>query len=205
MMGPVNPGTVEWSGENPGIYLKDSEDGSWLALAVFFRVVTSPHGRGTGIVVLGAPDRAAGHPEAPNVCITDNQPLLRYLIANFVSKFASFRGSVALPKMTYLPLTGAQTEGDAKAYYAESMRASGLEITLRWEDLGSPFAVDVPVGMSATGAHQMYSVFIEARRASILINGKPAPGKVYPRDFLGRRMSTAFLAFSETWVNPPAA
>jgi hypothetical protein len=46
---------------------------------------------------------------------------------------------------------------------------------------------------------------VEAKRASILVDGKPLPGKVVPRDFLGRRMSTAFLAFSETWVNPPAA
>ncbi len=205
MKGPVNPGSVEWSGENPGIYLKDREDGSWLALSVFFRVVTSPHGRGTGIVVLGAPDKAAGHPDAPNFCVTDNQPLLRYLIDNFVSKFASFRGSVALPKMPYLPLTAAGTDGDASSYYAESMRAPGVEVALRWEELGAPFAVDVPVEMSATGAHQMYSVFVEAKRASILVDGKPLPGKVVPRDFLGRRMSTAFLAFSETWVNPPAA
>ena len=205
MKGPVNPGSVEWSGENPGIYLKDREDGAWLALSVFFRVVTSPHGRGTGIVVLGAPDRAAGHPEAPNFCITDNPPLMRYLIADFVSKFASFRGSVALPQMTYLPVTGVQTEGDGISHYAETMRAAGVEATLRWEELGAPFAVDVPVEMSATGSHQMYSVFFEAKRASILVNGKPLPGRVFPRDFLGRRMSTAFLAFSETWIKPAAA
>jgi|ERR1043166_1819649 hypothetical protein len=205
MQGPVNPGTVEWSGENPGIYLKDREDGSWLALAVFFRVVTSPHGRGAGVLVLGAPDAAAGHPHAPNLCITDNRPLMDYLVANFVCKFASFRGSVALSKMTYLSSQSIETEGDGKTFHMESMRASGVSVALRWEQLGQPFAVDVPVAMSATGAHQMYSVFLEAQRASILIDGKPLAGKVVPRDFLGRRMNTAFLAYSETWINPPSA
>jgi len=42
----VFPGTVEWSGENPGISLKDRPDGPFVALASFFRVVLSPHGRG---------------------------------------------------------------------------------------------------------------------------------------------------------------
>ena len=44
---PVNPGQVEWSGDNPGIYLKRIADGPFTALALFFRVVLSPHGRGT--------------------------------------------------------------------------------------------------------------------------------------------------------------
>src|SRR5450631_3774470 len=91
MQGPINTGKVEWSGENPGIYFKSGTDGAWVALSVFFRVVTSPHGRGTGLLVLGEPDTPAGQPGAMNFCITDNTPLMRYLIADFVSKFASFR------------------------------------------------------------------------------------------------------------------
>jgi hypothetical protein len=36
-----------------------------------------------------------------------------------------------------------------------------------------------------------------------MVNGKATPGKAIQRDFLGRKMSSAFLAFSETWINPP--
>lgn len=43
---PINPGKVEWSGENPGIYLKESADGPFVSLVSFFRVICSPHGRG---------------------------------------------------------------------------------------------------------------------------------------------------------------
>ena len=39
-------GTVDWSGENPGISLKENPDGPFVTLASFFRVVLSPHGRG---------------------------------------------------------------------------------------------------------------------------------------------------------------
>jgi len=205
MSNPVNPGIVEWSGENPGIYLKDHEQGEWLALAVFFRVATSPHGRGTGVIVLGAPQRAECHPQAPNFCITDNEPLMRYLVADFVSRFASFRSAGALAEMPYLPLTEARIGGDAVTCHEESVCADDLCVTLRWDGLGTPFAVDVPPAMSATGEHQMYSVFVEARQASILVDGRPLPGSIVQRDFLGRRMSTGFLALSETWLRPVGA
>jgi hypothetical protein len=35
-----------------------------------------------------------------------------------------------------------------------------------------------------------------------VINGAPLPGQIADRQFFGRTMSTAFLAFSETWVTP---
>jgi hypothetical protein len=163
---PVNPGKVEWSGENPGIYLKDAE-GRWQTLAVYFRVVTSPHGPGRGIVLIGATSTAAGHPEAPNLCLSDNEPLMRWLVADFVSRFASFRDSAGLRAMSYHAADHFDTTGDGRTFHQEQVAGNGLEVTLRWD-------------------------------------GRPMPGKVIQRDFLDRRMSTAFLAFSETWIKPVA-
>jgi hypothetical protein len=200
---PVNPGKVEWSGENPGIYLKDAE-GHWQTLSVFFRVVTSPHGPGIGAVLIGAPTTGRGYPDAPNLCLSNNETLLRWLVDNFVSRFASFRDSAGLRAMTYHPADRFSTTGDGRTFHQEHVAGNGLELTLRWQSLSPPFAVDVAPGMSATGAHQMYSVFVEAADGSITLNGQRMPGKVIQRDFLDRRMSTAFLAFSETWVKPAA-
>jgi len=202
MVSPVNPGKVEWSGENPGIYLKDDED-NWKTLAVFFKVVTSPLGRGTGVLILGAPFQALAFPAADNVCVTDNQPLMQWLIANFVSRFASFSGAVALTSLRYLPATSFATTAESTKFHQESISGNGVEIVMRWEDLDEPFAVDVAPATSATGQHQMYSVFVEARRGTITMNGAALPGKIIQRNFLDRRMSTAFLAFSETWITPP--
>ena len=42
----------------------------------------------------------------------------------------------------------------------------------------------------------------EQRSGTIELNGKALPGQVIVRDFLGRRMSTAFLAFCESWILP---
>jgi len=202
MVSPVNPGQVEWSGENPGIYLKDDE-GNWKTLAVFFKVVTSRLGGGSGVLVLGAPFQPLAFPAANNVCVTNNQPLMQWLIANFVSRFASFRGAQALGCLPYLPATSFTTTAERVKFHQERICGNGVEIVMRWEDLAEPFAVDVAPAMSATGQHQMYSVFVEARRGTITMNGAPLPGKIIQRNFLDRRMSTAFLAFSETWITPP--
>ena len=201
MASPVIPGQVVWSGDNPGIYLKGAH-GDWQSLAVYFRVVTSPHGSGSGIVVLGAPRAATGWPQSPNFCISSNEPLLRWLVGDFVARFASFRGMAGLQAMRYLPATTTRTAGDGSSYHEESLEATGLSATLRWERLSTPFAADVPPDMSSTGAHRMLSVFVEAQSGSITVNGSPLPGQVIERDFLGRRMSTAFLAFCETWITP---
>lgn len=201
MNSPVNSGHVEWSGENPGIYLKD-DSGAWQALAVYFRVVASPHGPGTGAIVLGSPASNAGLPNAPNLCISNNEPLMRWLVTQFVSRFASFRGAAALSAMSYVRGSSFETAGDGRTYHQETLRGDRVSIALRWEQLGVPFAVDVRPSMSATGKHQMYSVFVEAATGAIEVNGKRLPGRVVQRDFLDRRMSTAFLAFSETWLTP---
>ncbi len=202
---PIHPGTVDWSGENPGIYLKDSADGPWRSLLCFFRIVLSPHGRGHGLVLLEAPDLQGSRPDALNVCVTDNEPMMRWLIAEFMSHFASFRGRAALRELEYRRLTDVRASGDPRRAYSEWVEGDGVEATLSWTGLGAPFAVELPVEKSATGRHEMFSLFVEADQASGTVNGRRLPGRVFPRDFAGRESRTAFLAFSETWVRPPSA
>ncbi len=199
---PVNPGTVEWSGENPGIYLRDTADGPWTGLGIFFRVVLSPHGRGHTMIVLDEPDAAAGFPDAANICITDNKRMTKYLIEGFMSRFPSFKGKAALTGMSWHTLLSVRTEGDLEKQYSEIVTADGIEAVMTWKDMGEPFPVEVTPETSATRAHDMYSVFFEAKDASISVNGTPLRGRVSDRQFFGKTMSTAFLALSETWVTP---
>lgn len=199
---PVNPGVVEWSGDNPGIYLKDDPGGPYVTLALFFRVVLSPVGCGTAMLVLGAPDTRAGWPHAPNLMITDNQALSRYLIDGFVTNMPTFRGKPGLEAATFLPLTDAAVSGDPRTRHVETVRSGDLVAEMDWGELGVPFAVEVGAAQSATGTHEMYSVFVEARAASVRLDGRALAGRPADRQLFGRTISTAFLAFSETWVRP---
>jgi hypothetical protein len=202
---PVNPGTVEWAGDNPGIYLRKSSDGPWTGLGIFFRVLYSPHGRGTLMIVLGDPGQATGFPDSRNVCLTTNAELAHYLINNFIKKFPSFRGQPGLDAMTWLEAESYSSTGDMQTSWTEVMHANGCTAQMSWNDLGTPFAVEVGPKDCATGAHDMYSVFLEAQSASVTINSIPLTGQVCERLFFGKKMSTAFIAVSETWVRPAAS
>ena len=199
----INPGRVDWSGENPGIYLKSDPAGDYTALALFFRVALSPFGRGHTAIVLGAPDADKGWPEVPNFIMTDNQQMMRWIIDGWVTKMPTFIGKAGLSAMTWLDCDGVEKRpGDVKSRYSETLRGSGVTLEMVWRDMGDPIPVEVTPENSATKAHEMYSVFLEAGQAEIVINGTPLPGAVGERQFFGRKMSTAFLAFSETWVTP---
>jgi hypothetical protein len=46
----------------------------------------------------------------------------------------------------------------------------------------------------------MPSLFVGCEEASIEVNGKRLPGSPIPREVAGHKISTAMLAFSETWI-----
>ncbi len=137
----INPGRVEWCGENPFIQLQ--EGGSVSALALFFRIVLSPYGRGCAGLVLGAPHRAAGWPDAPNLLMTDNQRLLRRIVDGWVNGMPAFRDLPGLGGMTWIDLEESLRIPDpAAGRHTESLSGAGVSVELIWDGLGAPFAVE---------------------------------------------------------------
>ncbi|MHB1133299.1 MAG: hypothetical protein ACYC4L_13070 [Chloroflexota bacterium] len=195
---PINPGTVDWTGENPGISLRETEDGPFVCLASFFRVFYSPHGTGHGLVLLWDPARE--HPY--NACYTDNERLMEWLLKEFVVHFGSYRGNPLVPNLPIRRAGSYGRGGDPRSEYSEVIGSQGFEIRLTWRDLSAPYIVTLPADKSATGVHELYSLFVDARAAEVVVNGQQAAGSAFPRDFYGHQSSTAFLAFSESWVRP---
>jgi hypothetical protein len=194
------PGSVEWSGENPGISLKERPDGPFTALASFFRVVLSPRGRGHALVLLQSPQEANPPADRANLCLHDNDPLARYLVSDFVANFGAFKGLPGLASMTYRKLDSVVSSGDPASSYSETVKAGDLTARLTWSGLGKPFCFAFPPDKSATGRHTMPSLFIGCADATITVNGRTLPGKPVPREVAGHSISTAMLAFSETWI-----
>ena len=198
---PINPGRVDWSGENPGMYLKESQDGAFVTLISFFRVVTSPHGKGHAAFMLLDPGGKGEDPLRPNVCLTDNEPLAEYLCRGFVSHFGAFRGVKGLDYVQYRPAWDFMPGGDGHSTHTEWFRSAIGQVNLTWSSLSEPFLVEFDQDRSATGRHEMISLFFDARRTHATINGKAVAGRPFPREFAGKKdSSTAFLAFSETWI-----
>ena len=197
---PINPGSVDWSGENPGMYLKETPDGPFVTLISFFRVVLSPHGRGHAAFLLLDPYGDGKTAGKPNLCVTDNEPLARYLKDGFVPSFAAFRGADGLAHCRFEKGSQFTASGDARTTHTERFRGECGEVSLTWEPLTDAFMVELPKEKSATGQHEMFSLFVTAGGVRVSIDGKGVAGHPMPRDMAGKQTSTAFLAFSETWV-----
>lgn len=196
----VFPGTVEWSGENPGISLKESPDGPFVALASFFRVVLSPHGRGHALVLMQSPQDARPPAGRENYCFHDNEKLARYLVADFVAHFGAWKGLPGLGSLIYRRLDSVAAAGDPGSTYSETVKAGDLTVVLTWSGLGEPFCFALPPDKSATAKHSMPSLFVGCQDATVTVNGRALPGKPVPREIAGHTITTAMLAFSETWI-----
>ena len=197
---PFNRNKIDWSGENPGMYLKETAEGPFVTLVSFFRVVTSPHGRGHAAFMLLDPHGEGSDPGKPNVCLTDNEPLAAYLQNGFVSRFGAFKGARGLASLQMKPGWDFMSAGDGRSSHTEWFRSAIGQVNLTWDKLSAPFMVELMKDQSATGAHEMFSLFLESSLATITINGMPVAGKSVARDWIGRKSTTAFLAFSETWI-----
>jgi hypothetical protein len=202
---PVTPGVVDWTGENPGILLKDTQ-GNFSAMALFFRVAWSPVGQGQVLLLYGTPSTVEGPANAPNVLMADNIALAIYLKDNFIGKLGAFR---AAPAFDTLPLKTVQTvrsDGDPMGHrYSETVTGEGLSVQLVWEDLEEPKALELTPDQVGTGEHTMFTLLVPARKAQINVNGDALSGAVGTRVQAGFETTTAFLYFSETWVIPPGA
>jgi hypothetical protein len=194
------PGTVEWSGENPGISLKENPDGPFVSVASFFRVVLSPHGVGHALMLMMSPQEAGPPADRGNFCFHDNEKLARWLVSDFVSHFGAWKDTPGLKNLVYRPLQSAEASGDPATEYTETVKGSGMTVALTWRGLGKPFCFALPPDKSASGKHWMPSTFVPSADATITVNGRVLPGKPIPREMAGNQITTAFLAFSETWI-----
>ncbi|MBY6058746.1 MULTISPECIES: hypothetical protein [Leisingera] len=196
----VRKGTVDWTGDNPPIYLKTDPRGDWSTIALFFRINASAHGRGNMTLVLQDP-YAQEPGEACRLCVTDNAPLARYLIDGFVRKFGLFRPAAqALDDLQIIDGARFSAAADYPAHVSEIADFGGRRVEMRWSGLGEMFAVAQPPQDSQTGQHEMFSVFQPATSASVIVDGTALPGQTVERDFFDRRAQSAALAHSESWI-----
>ncbi|MGI9388414.1 MAG: hypothetical protein ACR2O1_00020 [Boseongicola sp.] len=202
---PVTPGIVDWTGENPGILLKDA-DGNFSAMALFFRVAWSPVGQGQVLLLYGTPAEVDGEDNAPNVLMADNMALAAYLKENFIGKLGAFRAAPAFDALPLKSVQAVRADGDPMGHrYSETISGEGLTVQLVWEDLEEPKALELTPDQVGTGEHTMFTLLVPARKAQIIVNGYSLPGAVGERVQAGFETTTAFLYFSETWVIPPEA
>ncbi len=199
---PYTTGKVDWTGENPGILLKD-EHGEFSAMALFFRVVWSPVGGGELLLLYGDPQAEKGPADRPNALIGDSPQLAEHLMHNFIGKLEAFRKARAFSGLTFEKAKEIRTTGDPFGKrFIETVATETLTVELVWEDLETPKLLRLTPEETGTKEHYMTTILVPARTGKILVNGNPLPGQLGTRIQAGFETTTAFLYFGETWVFP---
>ena len=199
---PIHPGEVVWTGENPGILLKESDDGPFSAIALFFRIYYSPVGRGTALLILEEPNDPVSLPKACNALICDSAELAAYIKKDFIEKLPVFAALPGYQASTVVALTESYPLGDPRTCYREIIKTDALDIELVWDQLSQPTALELPAELTGAKENELYTILIESRDPTININGKRLRGNPVERIQAGIKTTTAFLYFSETWIRP---
>ena len=114
-----------------------------------------------------------------------------------------------LPMLSRDPIvmTGLWRDPWVETWFGYRFRAPGIDFAARWGDLDPPFFAEGPGG-GFSDAEDIWSLFVVARSASLVVNGVPAPGAPYDDDVwlpkLGRKVSSAHAALGETRIVPDA-
>jgi hypothetical protein len=197
--GGIKLGKVYVTGENPVVRLLDKEGGTPLTFASYWRIVWSPVGPGHVCYITTGDGKS---PADLRFALTDNQKLYDYLTREIMAvldptipsrPFSVVQATFRDPGQGTFSSSGAMQERTIQ------MKSQKYNVTLTWRDFYEAFQLDTPVG-GAPNPFGVASLFIPAKSAEVTINGKKAPGNVYPQMRGPAQSSSAFLAFSESWV-----
>jgi hypothetical protein len=196
----VKLGKVYVTGENPGIRLLDKENGTVLTAVSYWRIIWSPVGPGHICYVTTGDGKSPGE---LRVAFVDNRKLYEFLTQQIMT---ILDGSISQRPFTVVQATfsdpGQGTfsdSGDVMKERGVTFKSDKYTVALVWRDFYEPFQIDTPVA-GGRNPFGITSLFIPAKSADVIINGKKAPGNVYAQKRGPAQSSSAFLAFSESWV-----
>jgi hypothetical protein len=191
---------VVFVGENPNLTLYRQAGGGpavMVAAASFWRCTWSPAGAGSVLVVWADPEASGLGEHAPRAVWADNQPLGRLVAGRFVQHFAEFRGK-GVAETAPRPADFASRSGHDGSLRV-TCAAGRQQIELAWRAVEDPYlrAAEEPYG---DVTYHVSSVLRPCGQADIAVDGRRLPGRPLRSELDGQPHSSAFLAYSETWV-----
>ena len=203
----VKMGRVYVSGENPVIRLAPKEGEDDHTVASFWRIIWSPVGMGHVLYINS--DITGDGPTSDDVraAFTDNEALPDYMVREVLGTFNKSYIDNPYPKrmarfeqagLTWLPVAGSNGQ-QTLVEWKEMATSDQHTIELVWRDFYPAFQLDIPVGGERL-PFGITSLFIPAKSADVIINGKKAVGRPFPQMRGPTQSSSAFLAFSESWI-----
>ncbi len=195
-----NPGRVLIAGENHVLRLRSDPRGPDAALVNHFRLRLSPHGPGHAVFVLA--DSNAADPR--NACYTDNPALATWLLDWYLRGSPLYRELKGLIDLPIITAGGFTCIDELPSCWTETFKAGDVTVRAVWKDLATPFHVERLAQGGEPDAMDVFSVLMSASDASLSINGQQIPGVVFSRQVGSQPITSAFLAFAESWIEVPS-
>ena len=180
------------TGENPYIRLSQTDNGPVTTDASFWRILFSPGGPGHDLFL-----QSELTDNQPRI-YTDNIAMTRWLQQEIQGTINPTFGNLKLAEVE----SRFASSGDLRTSWEETVTAKDKVIALAWESLGESFLSHSFPGSNSDRPHGVSTVLIPANVAKVIINGRTASGRPFPRQRDSREHSTCALAFSESWLLP---
>jgi hypothetical protein len=197
------PAQVIFCGENPEIRLVRPEDvDAEIAFASYWQCSYSPYGSGQLLALHIEPNMLEKHLAALTLIVADNAVLGRMVVNDLVQHF---------PGLGHIPFTEISVEtgnlsqvSDGQKNLRIECRTAQYHIEITWADvldvrLPHTYANFISEAERGT-ALDVSNVICPVGGGGIVIDGAAVKGKVHSFHDGTMHRSTAFLAFSETWV-----
>jgi hypothetical protein len=186
---------VVFAGENHLITLYQPGAEDAVAGISCWRCTYSAHGEGF-VLALWCNPAAVGAPGLPPTAVlSDNPAMGRMVMARFNQYFGGFTGR-GLADIAPEPARFTQ-QADGRRLHRITCVAAGMSIELVWREVFDA-ALEIFDNRSGPEPYDVSAVICPCRGGAILVDGTPLLGEV--RVPAGESASSAFLAFSETWV-----
>jgi len=186
---------VMFAGENHLITLYRPRSNKPVAGISCWRCTYSEHGEGFVLALWCDPAAVEAPSLPPTAVYADNTAMGRMVLARFNQYFAGFHER-GLTKIEPQPARFVQQAEGRRLHRITAVTAE-LSIELLWQEVFDA-ALEIFDNRSGSEPYDVSAVICPCRRGTIAVNGVPLRGEV--RVPAGESASSAFLAFSETWV-----
>lgn len=186
---------VIFAGENHMITLFAPQSDRAIAAVSCWRCTYSEQGEGYVLFVWSDPLASPLYDLTPSAMYSDNPAMARLVATRFNRYFEGF-GEHGFDEMTPQPARFFQ-HGDGRRLHRIACSVGAATVELVWEDLFDA-ALETFYNTSGPIPYDVSAVICPCVRATITVNGAPVYGEI--RVPSGPSASSAFLAFSETWV-----
>ena len=191
--------SVFFCGENPGMTLYTPDSDQPLVVLSYWLCRYSPIGHGQALVFW--------HTENWNLSIdpiagiyTDNKALARLLVETLTQYFPEFTG-LHITTLPYFPAYLHQHYDEQQAYHV-TCNSEHANVQLTWSGMLAQHLIVWPDFPIQPQPYDLTTVICPCAMASLRVNGERLQAMPTLSDTQGRPASSAFLAFSESWLGP---